>query len=174
MAKRVHVAGIFVSCMSSVPCVFVRTPNSRAVLTIHAKLFTFTRVRRVHARVHTHACVKFKVSSTVNTSSDPFLVACCGYNFCDSCLECYLQSKVIDHGAVAVLTVTKNCFRVYQIRELNVMCSILKVFCPQKYQGCTWVGELRSVGGHVMRRSMGDDHVNENSIGCPFTELQWV
>ena len=65
MAKRVHVAGIFVSCMSSVPRAFVRTPNSRATLTIHAKLFTFTRVKRVHARVHTHVCVKFKVSGTV-------------------------------------------------------------------------------------------------------------
>ena len=65
MAKRVHVAGIFVSCMSSVPRAFVRTPNSRPTLTIHAKLFSFTRVKRVHARVHTHACVKFKVSGTV-------------------------------------------------------------------------------------------------------------
>ena len=70
MAKRVHVAGIFVSCMSSVPRAFVRMPNSRAALTIHAKLFTFTRVKRVHARVHTHACVKFKVSGTVSTHSE--------------------------------------------------------------------------------------------------------
>ena len=65
MAKRVHVSGIFVSCMSSVPRAFVRTPNSRAALTIHTKLFTFTRIKRVHAHVHTHACVKFKVSGTV-------------------------------------------------------------------------------------------------------------
>ena len=65
MAKCAHVAGIFVSCMSSVPRAFVRTPNSRAALTIHTKLFTFTCVKRVHARVHTHACVKFKVSGTV-------------------------------------------------------------------------------------------------------------
>ena len=65
MAKRVHVVGIFVSCMSSVQRAFVRTPNLRATLMIHAKLFTFTRVKRVHTRVHTHACVKFKVSGTV-------------------------------------------------------------------------------------------------------------
>ena len=71
MAKRVHVAGIFVSCMSSVPRAFVRTANSRATLTIHAKLFTFTRVKRVHARVHTHACVKFKVSGTVYRINKP-------------------------------------------------------------------------------------------------------
>ena len=79
MAKRVHVAGIFVSCMSSVPRAFVRTSNSRAVLTIYAKLFTFTRVKRVHARVHTHACVKFKVSGTVVT-------------YICSCLKFCLQS----------------------------------------------------------------------------------
>ena len=60
-----HVAGVFVSCMSSVPRAFMRTPNSRAALTIHAKLFTFARAKRVHARVCTHACVKFKVSGTV-------------------------------------------------------------------------------------------------------------
>ena len=58
-----HVAGAFVSCMSSVPRAFVRTPNSRAALTIHAKLFTFTRVKRVHARVCTHACAHTRVSS---------------------------------------------------------------------------------------------------------------
>ena len=60
-----HVAGVFVSCMSSVPRAFMRTSNSRAALTIHAKLFTFTRVKHVHARVCTHTCVKFKVSGTV-------------------------------------------------------------------------------------------------------------
>ena len=65
MAERVHVAGVFVSCISIVTHAFVRTPNSRAALTIHAKLFTFARVKRVHARVCTHACVKFKVSGTV-------------------------------------------------------------------------------------------------------------
>ena len=76
MAKRVHIAGIFVSCMSSVLRAFVRTPNSRAALTIHAKLFTFTCVKHVHAHVHTfNVCVKFKVSGTVslNTSNGQLL-----------------------------------------------------------------------------------------------------
>ena len=68
-----HVAGVFVSCMSSVPRAFMRTPISRAALTIHAKLFTFTRVKRVHVRVCTHACVKFKVSGTVTCYLTIFL-----------------------------------------------------------------------------------------------------
>ena len=70
MAKRVHLAGIFVPCMSSVPRAFVRTPNSRAALTIHAKLFTFTRVKCVH----THVCVKFKVSGTVLNANEYLIV----------------------------------------------------------------------------------------------------
>ena len=65
VAKCVHVTGIFVSCMSSVLRAFVRTPNSHAALMIHTKLFTFTRVKHVHARVYTRVCVKFKVSGTV-------------------------------------------------------------------------------------------------------------
>ena len=64
MAKHAHVAG-----MSSIPRAFVRTPNSRVAVTIHAKLFRFTRVKRVHTRVHTHAYVKFKVSGTVANSN---------------------------------------------------------------------------------------------------------
>ena len=94
---------------------------------------------------------------------DPLLVACCGYNFCDSCLEHYLQSKVIDHGSCPYCH--KELFQSVPDKRTERYVLNLKVFCPHKYQGCTWVGELRSM----------EDHVNENSndnIGCPFTELQ--
>ena len=105
MAKRVHVAGIFVSCMSSVPRVFVRPPNSHAALTIHTKLFTFTRVKRVHARVHTHACVKFKVSGTVAIISQKvkiitrYVRTCYSYTYIciQICIKCMLTLKVAKH-----------------------------------------------------------------------------
>ena len=105
MAKRVHVAGIFVSCMSSVPRAFVHPPNSRAALTIHTKLFTFTRVKRVHARVHTHACVKFKVSGTVAIISQKvkiitrYVRTCYSYTYIciQICIKCMLTLKVAKH-----------------------------------------------------------------------------
>ena len=93
---------------------------------------------------------------------DPVLVACCGYNFCDSCLERH-QSKAIDHGSCPFCH--KELFQSVPDKRTERYVLNLKVFCPHKYQGCTWIGELRSM----------EDHVNENSnnnIGCLFTELQ--
>ena len=94
---------------------------------------------------------------------DPVLTECCGQNFCNHCLECYLQSKVIDHGSCPYCREEK--FQTMPDKKTGRHVLNLKVFCPHKYQGCTWVGELRSM----------EDHVNEKSnniIGCPFTELQ--
>ena len=94
---------------------------------------------------------------------DPVLVSCCGYNFCDNCLEQYHQSKVADrdncpycHAELFQSVLDKRTERYV----LN-----LKVFCPHKHLGCTWIGELRSMKNHVNENS-------NNSIGCPFTELQ--
>ena len=94
---------------------------------------------------------------------DPILTVCCGHNLCTTCLERYLQSKVIDHGSCPYCREEK--FTTVPDKRTKRYVFNLKVFCPHKYQGCTWVGELRSM----------EDHVNKNSndnIGCPFTELQ--
>ena len=94
---------------------------------------------------------------------DPVLTECCGHNFCSRCLECYLQSTVIDHSSCPYCREEK--FQTMPDKKTKRSVLNLKVFCPHKYQGCTWIGELRSM----------EDHVNENSnsnIGCPFTELQ--
>ena len=93
----------------------------------------------------------------------PILTVCCGHNFCTTCLECYLQSRSIDHGSCPYCREEK--FQTMPDKRTERYVLNLKVFCPHKYQGCTWIGELRSM----------EDHVNENSnnnIGCPFTELQ--
>ena len=95
---------------------------------------------------------------------DPVLTECCGQNFCSHCLERYLQSTVIDHGRCPYCREEK--FKTMPDKKTGRHVLNQKVFCPHKYHGCTWIGELRSM----------EDHVNENdssnSIGCPFTELQ--
>ena len=106
---------------------------------------------------------------------DPVLATCCGYNFCTSCLESYHQSKVIAHGSCPYCheeefyhDSSPHCYEKFHTvpdKRTERYVLNLEVFCPHKYQGCTWIGELRSM----------KDHVNENSddaIGCPFTELQ--
>ena len=97
---------------------------------------------------------------TVNTSLDALLVACCGYNFYDSCLECYIQSKIIDHGRC----VTRNCFRVYQTRELNIICSILKA-------RCSVLTSIRDVYGWKNYDQWGITSCEYYYIDCPFTGL---
>ena len=95
--------------------------------------------------------------------SYPRLAVCCGHNFCTTCLERYLQSKSTEHDSCPYCREEK--FKTVPDKRTERYVLNLKVFCPHKYQGCTWVGELRSM----------EDHVNENSnhnIGCPFTELQ--
>ena len=94
---------------------------------------------------------------------DPVLTECCGQNFCSRCLDRYLQSTIIDHSSCPYCREEK--FQTMPDKKTKRSVLNLKVFCPHKYQGCTWIGELRSM----------EDHVNENSnnnIGCPFTELQ--
>ena len=94
---------------------------------------------------------------------DPVLTECCGQNFCSRCLERYLQSTVIDHSSCPYCREEK--FQTMPDKKTKRSVLNLKVFCPHKYQGCTWIGELRSM----------EDHVNENfnnSTGCLFTELQ--
>ena len=96
---------------------------------------------------------------------DPVLVACCGYNFCDSCLEHYHQSKVTDHCSCTCPYCHNELFQSVPDKRTERYVLNLEVFCPHKYQGCTWIGELRSVKDHVTENS-------DNTIGCPFTELQ--
>ena len=105
---------------------------------------------------------------------DPVLATCCGHNFCKSCLECYHQSRVKPCGSCPYCHEEKfhhdsapcghERFHTVPDKRTKRYVLNLKVFCPHKYHGCTWTGELQSV----------ENHLNENSkdiIGCPFTEL---
>ena len=94
---------------------------------------------------------------------DPVLTECCGQNFCSHCLERYLQSTVIDHGSCPYCREEK--FQTMPDKKTGRQVLNLKMFCPHKHQGCTWIGELRSMKDHVNKNS-------DNAIGCPFTELQ--
>ena len=94
---------------------------------------------------------------------DPILTVCCGHNFCTTCLQCYLQSRSINHGSCPYCREDK--FQTMPDKRTERYVLNLKVFCSYKHLGCKWVGELRSL----------EDHVSENSsihTGCPFTELQ--
>ena len=97
------------------------------------------------------------------TVHDAILSVCCGQSFCKFCLDGYLKSEVIIHSSCPYCC--EENFQSVPDRKTARHVLSLQVFCPNKSQGCSWVGELRSM----------DDHLNKNSttsnIGCLFTEV---
>ena len=94
---------------------------------------------------------------------DAILSVCCGHSFCKCCLDCYLKSEVIDHSNCPYCS--EESFQSFPDKKTTRLVLNLQVFCPNKSQECSWVGELRSM----------EDHLNKNStvsnIGCHFTEI---
>ena len=79
----------------------------------------------------------------LNIITDPQLVSCCGYNFCESCIERVRASngacpmcKEQDYQAVA----DRRCFRI-----INGM----QIYCTNREKGCQWEGELRNLCIHL-------------------------
>ncbi|XP_065887555.1 ranBP2-like and GRIP domain-containing protein 3 isoform X1 [Dysidea avara] len=94
---------------------------------------------------------------------DAILSVCCGHSFCKCCLDCYLKSEVIDHSNCPYCR--EESFQSFPDKKTTRLVLNLQVFCPNKSQGCSWVGELRSVEDHLTKNSIA------SSTGCLFTEI---
>ena len=94
--------------------------------------------------------------------SEPHQVTCCGYNYCQSCIErVQLQKSPCP-------TCNGTDFSVFSNQGLKRSLYAFKVQCSHKKEGCQWTGELREL----------DKHLNENAklqeqlIGCEFTRVR--
>ena len=93
---------------------------------------------------------------------EPFQVTCCGYAFCQACIEKVKQEN-------------KPCpccnlddFDKFEDKRLKRSLYEFKVYCTNKQQGCDWVGELGEL----------DSHFNSNPVqqkllvGCKFLQIK--
>ncbi|XP_065887556.1 TNF receptor-associated factor 3-like isoform X2 [Dysidea avara] len=94
---------------------------------------------------------------------DATLSVCCGHSFCKCCMDCYLLSNTMDCSSC--LYCRKENFQSFPDKKTTRLVLNLQVFCPNKSQGCSWVGELRSVEDHL------DKNSTASNIGCLFTEI---
>ena len=95
---------------------------------------------------------------------EPKQATCCGYSFCQTCIERVLTSKK------PCPTCNKAEFSVFTDKRLQRSLYQLQVRCEHQKEGCDWSGELGQL----------DKHLNENPglgnqlDGCEFTRVACI
>ena len=93
---------------------------------------------------------------------EPYQVSCCGYTFCQACIE---QVKL---RKTACPTCNVAEFAVFEDKRLKRSLYSYQVSCSHKKDGCQWTGELVEL----------DKHLNENPIlgqqfiGCELVPVE--
>ena len=93
----------------------------------------------------------------------PMQVSCCGKRFCRSCITRVLSDKNVCPHCLA----NGDTFQVFEDEGQRQATLELKVYCPNKKQGCGWTGELCHRDTHLKSK------LNEGSEskGCQYTVL---
>ena len=97
------------------------------------------------------------------TLRDPHIVSCCGYEFCQVCIE-----RVQRDGKPCPLCNEQNFSAMLQkkiVREVNA----LVIRCPQKELGCEWEGELGQLQQHL---NPGAGVSSNSAEGCEFLTIE--
>ena len=80
---------------------------------------------------------------------DPHLMACCGKEFCISCLQSWFNQQTTDQCPHC--RATKQNHDVLHILDKGVKSEIESqmILCTNYKEGCVWVGELRNLEPHL-------------------------
>ena len=80
------------------------------------------------------------------TLHEPYLVSCCGQNFCKTCIERYQKCRK------SCLMCRKN-FKIYPNKGLKRSLEKLRVYCTRFNSSCEWRGEL----GDLIKTHLGSN-----------------
>ena len=90
--------------------------------------------------------VEIKCPVCLNIMTDPYLVSCCGHNFCGSCIgrvKASNESCPMCKEKEYIVVVNKGLLRII---------NGLEVYCSNKKDGCQWKGELKNMSTHLKKR----------------------
>ena len=93
---------------------------------------------------------------------DPYQVDCCGYAFCQVCIE---KAKADDKPCPCCMA--KN-FQKFEDKRLKRMLYEFKVYCTNQQQGCMWTGELIQLDNHVNSNPPKEKQLQ----GCQYTSVK--
>ena len=82
-------------------------------------------------------------------SRNPHLSSCCGHTFCKSCMEVFKEKAI--HGVVtdACPVCGDSEFPVVQNKLIDRAVRSLHIYCTNKKEGCTWLGEINDIVEHL-------------------------
>ena len=95
------------------------------------------------------------------TLRDPHIISCCGYDFCQVCIE-----RVQRDGKLCPLCNAEN-FTTLLNKKSQREVNALVIRCPQKEQGCEWEGELGQ-----LQRHLNPGAGISSSEGCDFVMIE--
>ena len=96
---------------------------------------------------------------------DPMQVSCCGKRFCRACIKRVLSEK----NACPHCQTKGDIIKVFEDQGQRQAIMELKIYCPNRKQGCGWTGELCHLNSHV-----NCDSARDSREGCQYLELPCV
>ena len=106
--------------------------------------------------------VQTECSICLSVLREPFLVDCCGYRFCRTCIETVED----DHKPCPLCN---EDFKTFPDKQLQRMLNQKEVHCKHKDDGCEWTGELASLDEHLNIECYDSD---KRLNGCEYTMLK--
>ena len=94
---------------------------------------------------------------------EPHQVTCCGYSYCQSCIERIQLQKS------SCPTCNATDFSVFPNKGLKRSLYSLKIHCRHEKKGCQWTGELRELDKHLNTNpKLGEQQL----VGCEFARIE--
>ena len=97
------------------------------------------------------------------TLRDPHVVSCCGNHFCYSCIN-----RISNNNNPCPLC-NEPGFTTFLHKGVTREVNALKIYCPNKPQGCDWQGEL----GQVEKHLNPEDESREKGCGFVMVECKY-
>ena len=94
---------------------------------------------------------------------EPYLLNCCGYSFCKSCIEPIKSDN--KPCLLCGVQFTNHMLDKKLQRTLND----LLVYCSHKEEGCDWMGQLAHLAQHLNDKPY---HKGERLLGCQLTSIE--
>ena len=94
---------------------------------------------------------------------EPYQVTCCGYSFCQACIE---KVKKLKNGACPCCKAEE--YYVFPNKGLKQSLYSYKVYCSHQKEGCPWIGSLGEQEGHLNLNPSLEAELD----GCQFVKVQ--